>query len=44
MTAERARYAAEGVPATALESAFTQGKELLQSVESMRAPEVGASA
>jgi hypothetical protein len=44
MTAERARYAADGVPASALESAFTQGKELLKSVETLRTPEAGAGA
>jgi hypothetical protein len=44
MTAERARYAAGGVPASALESVLAQGKELLKKVESMRAPEAGAGA
>jgi hypothetical protein len=44
ITAERARYAADGVPASALESAFTEGTELLKSVDSMRAPEAGVSA
>lgn len=44
MTAERARYAADGVPPSTLESAFAQGAELLKNVESLRAPEVGANA
>jgi len=43
-TAERARYAESGVPAAALESAFEQGRELLKSVETLRAPEPLAGA
>lgn len=44
LAAERARYAADGVPAAALESAFAQGRELLQNIESMRASGIGARA
>ncbi len=44
LTAERARYAESGVPADALESAYEQGRELLSSVESLRAPDVTAGA
>jgi hypothetical protein len=39
LAAERERYAAGGVPATVLESAFEQGRELLKSVESLRVAE-----
>ncbi len=44
LTAERARYAESGVPAAALESAFERGRELLKSVETLRAPEPLAGA
>ena len=37
-TAERARYAEGGVPAELLDSAYEQGRELLGSVEQLRAP------
>jgi hypothetical protein len=37
LTAERARYAESGVPAEALESAFEQGRKLLENVEALRA-------
>jgi hypothetical protein len=36
-TSERARYAAGGVPADTLETAFAQGRELLRKVETLRA-------
>jgi hypothetical protein len=39
LAAERQRYAAEGVPSAVLESAFEQGRELLKSLESLRASE-----
>jgi hypothetical protein len=42
--AERARYAADGVPAGTLESAFAQGVELLKKIESLREREAGAHA
>jgi hypothetical protein len=41
-TAERARYAESGVAADALEAAYVRGRELLDSVEALRAPEVPA--
>lgn len=44
LTAERARYAGGGVPDEALQSAYEQGRELLSSVESLRAPDVAAGA
>ena len=43
-TAERARYAESGVPADALDSAYARGRELLDSVERLREPEVPAGA
>ena len=43
-TAERARYAPEGVPPDALESAYVSGRELVDSVEKLREPEVPAGA
>jgi hypothetical protein len=43
-TAERARYAEDGVPSDALESAYLSGRELLDSVEKLREPEVPAGA
>jgi hypothetical protein len=43
-TAERARYAESSVPVTALESAYARGRELLDSVEKLREPEVPAGA
>jgi len=43
-TTERARYAESGVPADALDSAYTDGRELLDSVEKLREPEVPAGA
>jgi hypothetical protein len=39
LVAERARYSAHGVPEDALESAYTQGQQLLKSVDSLRMPE-----
>ncbi len=39
LAAERQRYAADGVPSAVLESAFEQGRELLKSLESLRAAE-----
>jgi hypothetical protein len=44
LTAERARYAQSGVPADLLESAYEQGRELLGSVEKLRAPDITAGA
>jgi hypothetical protein len=44
MTAERARYAESGVPVDVLESAYARGRELLDSVEKLREPEVPAGA
>jgi hypothetical protein len=41
-TAERARYAESGVAPDALENAYVRGRELLDSVEALRAPEVSA--
>jgi hypothetical protein len=41
-TAERARYAESGVATDALENAYVRGRELLDSVEALRAPEVPA--
>jgi hypothetical protein len=41
-TAERARYAEGGVPAELLDSAYEQGRELLGSVEQLRAPALAA--
>lgn len=43
-TAERARYAESGVPPDALEAAYVHGRELLESVESLREPEAPAGA
>lgn len=43
-TAERARYAEDGVPPEALESAYRSGRELVDSVEKLREPEVPAGA
>jgi hypothetical protein len=43
-TAERARYSEGGVPSDALESAYLDGRELLDSVEQLREPEVPAGA
>ena len=43
-TAERARYAEDGVAPDALESAYLRGRELLDSVEKLREPEVPAGA
>ena len=43
-TAERARYAESDVPPAALESAYARGRELLDSVEKLREPEVPAGA
>lgn len=43
-TAERARYAEDGVPPDALESAYVSGRELLDRVEKLREPEVPAGA
>ena len=43
-TAERARYAESGVPTDALDSAYVQGRELLQNVDRLREPEVPAGA
>jgi hypothetical protein len=43
-TAERARYSESGVPADALESAYVRGRELLDSIEKLGAPEVSAGA
>ncbi len=43
-TAERARYAESAVPPEALESAYARGRELLDSVEKLREPEVPAGA
>ena len=43
-TAERARYAEDGAPSDALESAYLSGRELLDSVEKLREPEVPAGA
>ena len=37
ITAERARYAQDGVPVTLLESSFDLGVELLKSVEALQA-------
>jgi hypothetical protein len=44
LTAERARYAASGVPGAALETAWEQGRELLASIDKLQAPEAGARA
>lgn len=44
VTAERARYSGSGVPSDALESAYARGRELLDSVEKLREPEVPAGA
>ena len=43
LTAERARYSESGVPEDALRSAYEQGRELLSSVESLRAPDATAA-
>ncbi len=43
-TAERARYSDAGVPPDALESAYVRGRELLESIEGLREPEVPAGA
>ena len=43
-TAERARYADGGVALDTLESACSQGRELLDSVDRLRQPEVPAAA
>jgi hypothetical protein len=43
-TAERARYAEDGVAPDALESAYVQGRELLDNVGKLREPEVPAGA
>jgi hypothetical protein len=43
-TAERARYAEYGVASDALETAYVSGRELLDSVERLREPEVPAGA
>ena len=43
-TAERARYAEDSVAPDALESAYLRGRELLDSVEKLREPEVPAGA
>jgi hypothetical protein len=43
-TAERARYAESAVPADALDSAYTRGRELLDNVEKLHEPEVPAGA
>ncbi|MEJ0036612.1 MAG: DUF4129 domain-containing protein [Gammaproteobacteria bacterium] len=43
-TAERARYAESGVPEDALASAYVSGRALLDSVETLREPEVPAGA
>jgi hypothetical protein len=43
-TAERARYAQGGVPVATLESAYAEGRELLDSLDRLREPEVPAGA
>ena len=43
-TAERARYAEDGVAPDALESAYVSGRELLDRIEKLREPEVPAGA
>lgn len=44
LTAERARYAENGVAADTLELAYSKGRELLVSVEKLREPDVAAGA